>query len=85
MRAILVIVLVILVLLLGLPMAMGMAGSAFCPDCDSHGPLCPPGVCSLILTAFALVARGLARSVPLGASRAPRLLLARAVDRPPPA
>jgi hypothetical protein len=83
MKVALVILLVVLVLLLGLPLAMGMTGPGFCPDCQSHGPPCPPGVCSALLALFAVVAPGLAASFQLGTSRVRRLLLALSLDRPP--
>lgn len=83
MKVALVILLVILVLLLGLPLATGMTGSGFCPDCQSHGPPCPAGVCSAVLVLFALVVVGLAGSFQLGTSRFQRLLLALTLDRPP--
>ncbi|HXF57373.1 MAG TPA: hypothetical protein VNO34_07355 [Actinomycetota bacterium] len=82
MRAILVILLVVLVLLLGLPMAMTMAGS-FCPDCQSHGPPCPLGICPVILVAFALLAPSLAASFRLAPSRMRLFLLPPSLDRPP--
>jgi hypothetical protein len=83
MKVALVILLVVLILLLGLPLAMGMTGPGFCPDCQSHGPPCPAGVCSAVLVLFALAAVGLAASFQLGTSRFPRLLLALSLDKPP--
>ncbi len=83
MKVALVILLVFLVLLLGFPLAMGMTGPGFCPDCQSHGPPCPPGACSAVLVLFALVAVGLAGTFQLSAPRLRPLLLALSLDRPP--
>jgi hypothetical protein len=83
MKVALVVLLILLVLLLGLPLAMGMTGPGFCPDCESHGPPCPAGVCSGVVVLFALLAVGLAESYHLGASRFRGLLLAFSLDRPP--
>jgi hypothetical protein len=83
MKVALIVLLVLLVLLLGLPLGIGMTGPAFCPDCQSHGPPCPPGVCSAVLVLFLLAAVGLAEIYRLGGSRLCRLLLACSLDRPP--
>jgi hypothetical protein len=83
MKVALIVLLVLLVILLGLPLGMGMTGPGFCPDCQSHGPPCPPGLCSAVLVLFALAAVGLAGSFQLGTSRFRRLLLVVSVDRPP--
>jgi hypothetical protein len=83
MKLLLVILLVVLVVLLGLPLAMGTAGVGFCPDCQSHGPPCPAGICSAVLVLFALVAPGLAAGFQLRDPRARRLLLALPLDKPP--
>jgi hypothetical protein len=83
MKVALVVLLVLLVLLLGLPLGMGMTGVGFCPDCESHGPPCPPGLCSALVALFALVAPGLAASFQLDTWRIRRLLLALSLDKPP--
>jgi hypothetical protein len=83
MKVALVLLLVLLVLFLGLPLSMGMTGSGFCPDCQSHGPPCPLGLCSALIALFALVAPGLAGSFQPGTSRIRRLLLALSLDKPP--
>jgi hypothetical protein len=83
MKVALVILLVVLVFLLGLPLAMGMTGPVFCPNCQFHGPPCAPGVCSAVLVLFAVAAVGLAGSFQLGTSRFRRLLLVISVDKPP--
>ncbi|HEV8681385.1 MAG TPA: hypothetical protein VGS09_01225 [Actinomycetota bacterium] len=83
MKMALVILLVVLVVLIGLPLAMGMTGPGFCPDCQAHGPPCPAGVCSAVLALFALVAPGLAATFQLRSPRARRLLLTLPLDKPP--
>jgi hypothetical protein len=83
MRSALIVLLILLVVLLGLPLGVGMTAPGFCPDCESHGPPCPAGVCSAVLILLALVAPGLAASLQLSTWHIRRLLLALSLDRPP--
>jgi hypothetical protein len=82
-KALAVFALVLLVLLLAIPLAIGMAMTAGCPECQTPGSLGGIGLCLAILSSLMLVALGF-RELAAAASPSSRdLLLVRSVDRPP--
>jgi hypothetical protein len=81
-RTLLVVLLILLVLLVAIPLGMGMAMGT-CPT--SHSLACPPavGACAAILGVLVMVLFGLVTLIGERVTRAPVLLLDRALDRPP--